>query len=81
VPVANGLAYIYAEKFPTPENLGKAVKVLTSIPEKLRNAQVLDTLGWIYYKKKEYPKAQITLEQAISQSKRPIIEFYLGIHA
>jgi uncharacterized protein HemY len=73
------LAYFYAEKYPTPANLEKAVKIMTGIPEQFLDARILDTLGWVYYKKKDYQNAKTTLEQVLAKSETQISQFHLAL--
>lgn len=42
-------------------------------------AQVLDTLGWIYYRKGLYSLAAIELERAVANGQRPTIQYHLGL--
>jgi tetratricopeptide (TPR) repeat protein len=75
----NSLAYLYAERYPTQENLNRALKLLTEIPEGFLNAPTLDTLGWVYYQRKDYDKAIETLERAESATENPIVQLHLGL--
>ena len=56
--VANNLAYIYAEYFPSKDNLKKAEKfVLNAVKVYPNQPNMLDTLGWVYYKMGDYKKS------------------------
>jgi tetratricopeptide (TPR) repeat protein len=43
------------------------------------NSYVLDTLGWIYYRKGLYRMAVRELETALAKDDRPIIRLHLGL--
>ena len=78
VVALNNLAYLYSEQF---NNLDKAYQLaqqaqaLTSL-----SPDIADTLGWILYKKHQYPYARTLLTEAAE--KRPAsadIQFHLGM--
>ena len=72
----NNLAYIYAEK---GERLNFALDLIREAVKKdPKNPKFLDTLGWVYYKRKEYKKAISFLKQALSISTQAIIYYHLG---
>ena len=89
VPIAqNNLAWIYAE---AEENLDEAVQ-LAEAANKLvpGNFQILDTLGWVYYKKGDYQKAVESISEAIkvvdkaeaenpAVTKDPSMYYHLGL--
>jgi putative PEP-CTERM system TPR-repeat lipoprotein len=77
-PALNNLAYLYAERF----------KLLDQAYEMARRARDLlpdephtaDTLGWILYQRREYPRALALLEEsAASLPGSPEIQFHLGM--
>ena len=79
--VANDLAFLIAESSSSPGDLDRALgiaeKARTLNPEAFN---VLDTLGWLHYKKGEAPKAVELLRQV--QSKKPEVpevNFHLGM--
>jgi tetratricopeptide (TPR) repeat protein len=74
----NELAYHYAE---SETNLDKgleyALKATTLAP---KEASILDTLGWVYFKKENYNKAIESLKSAVeSRPNAPTIRFHLGM--
>lgn len=73
----NNLAYLYAEHL---NNLDRALELGTKIRElEPANANVADTLGWILYKRKEYPKALELLEDAATKLPRSAeVHYHLG---
>lgn len=73
----NYLGYIYAE---SGENLDEAEQLIKRALEiKPGDAYYLDSLGWVYYQKKEYKKAQDVLLEAFTHlPKEPIILEHLG---
>lgn len=78
---ANDLAYLLAEygagKKDLDRALGLAEKARTLNPE---NAAVLDTTGWIHYRRGEYDKAVASLTAAQAKdSGSAIINFHLGM--
>ena len=72
----NSLGYLYAEE---GINLDKAEimlkKALSLSPD---NPAYLDSLGWVYFKRKEYTRAEEYLKRAISNNKDPVIYEHLG---
>tara|TARA_B100001964_G_scaffold58970_1_gene66860 strand:+ start:1361 stop:3418 length:2058 start_codon:yes stop_codon:yes gene_type:complete len=74
----NELAYHYAESGTNlDEGLENALKAAELAP---KDAAILDTLGWIYFKKENLIKAIRTLKSAIvSRQNSPTIRFHLGM--
>ena len=79
MPGLNNLAYAYADRYPTQKNLGRALKLLKEIPEEFLDANTLDTLGWLHYKRKEYDRAIEVFKQAESKGDSPILQLHLGL--
>jgi tetratricopeptide (TPR) repeat protein len=77
-PVANNLAWILAEH---GGNIDEALGLAQIAKEKMpKDPSVMDTLGWIYYKKGLYRSAIIELEQSHEKiQKNPIILYHLGM--
>lgn len=77
-PAANNLAFMLAEK---GENLDEALSLAQIAKEKLpEDPSVMDTLGWVYYKRGLYDSA--ISELAESMEKMPnnaSIQFHLGM--
>ena len=75
---ANNLAYIYAEE---GTNLDEALQLATAAKQRLPNdANVDDTIGWIYYKKGLYDLAVKAFEESLKKSPdNPDVLFHLGL--
>jgi len=75
-PILNSLGYIYAEQ---GTNLDVAEDMLKRALEKEpENGAYLDSLGWVYFKKNQFKKAESYLLDAISYVKDPDIYEHLG---
>lgn len=75
-PILNSLGYIYAEE---GINLDKAEEMIKkALEQESENGAYLDSLGWVYFKKKDYKKAQEYLTLAINAVKDPVIYGHLG---
>jgi Flp pilus assembly protein TadD len=77
-PAANNLAYLYAEK---GENLDEALTLAQTAKEQVPdNANISDTLGWVYYKKGIYSRAVTYLQEATEKSPRnAALHYHLGM--
>jgi tetratricopeptide (TPR) repeat protein len=78
-PAVNNLAYIYVDTFPTSENLQRASDLLAQIPEDRLTPTILDTQGWLHYKKGQYDQAITVLEKAKAGDGSPVIQLHLGL--
>ena len=79
VPIAqNNLAWIYAD---SGEKLEEAVQLAEAAKKVApKNVQILDTLGWVYYKKGEHQKALDNILAAVSVGANdPNIFYHLGL--
>jgi tetratricopeptide (TPR) repeat protein len=78
VPAANNLAYIYAEQ---GGNIDIALNLAQKAREKMpQDANVADTLGWIYYKKNVYSTAITYLKEAAEKMpEQPVVRYHLGM--
>jgi tetratricopeptide (TPR) repeat protein len=78
IPAINNLAYLYSEHF---DQLEKAYAMTQKAWERLPpEPHIEDTLGWILFKKHQYPRALSLLEE--SASKLPAaaeVQFHLGM--
>jgi tetratricopeptide (TPR) repeat protein len=73
----NNLAYLLSrDPAHLEEALGLARKAKDQVPE---SPEVLDTLGWLYYRKGMYDLAAKELEHALSKVDWPAIQFHLGL--
>jgi len=78
VGALNNLAYLYSEHF---NDLDKAYQTAQKVRELSPfDPHVADTLGWILFKRGEYPRA-LTLEEesAAKQPNDPEVQFHLGM--
>ncbi len=78
VPAANNLAYQLAEK---NKDLDQALSLARKVKEKYPNdPRVMDTLGWILYKKGIYASAIAELKDSLTKMpKNPAINYHLGM--
>jgi tetratricopeptide (TPR) repeat protein len=74
----NELAYHYADSGTNlDEGLEHALKAAKLAP---KDAAILDTLGWVYFKKENFNKAIGSLKSAVaSRQNAPTIRFHLGM--
>ncbi len=74
----NNLSYLYSEHFNLPD---KALELAQKARELLPNdPNVADTLGWILYKQRQYPRAlALLLESAGKQLDAGDVQFHLGM--
>ena len=74
----NELAWNYAEH---GGNLDEALSLAHKVREQAGDrAQITDTLGWIYYKKKVYAQAiSLLKESAASMANNPVARYHLGM--
>jgi len=75
-PILNSLGYIYTEK---GINLDLAEEMLKkALAQEPDNGAYLDSLGWLYFKKRNFKAAENYLIKAISYTKDPEIYEHLG---
>jgi tetratricopeptide (TPR) repeat protein len=74
----NNLAYLYGEQF---DQLDQAYDLAQKAHNlDLGNGRVADTLGWILYKRGDYPQAlKLAQESAAKFADNPVIQFHLGM--
>src|SRR6202011_286229 len=74
----NNLAYLYGEQF---DQLDQAYDLAQKAHNlDLGNGRVADTLGWILYKRGDYPQAlKLAQESAAKFPDNPVIQFHLGM--
>ena len=78
IPAVNNLAYLYAEQ---NRELNKALD-LARKAKKLMGSQpaIMDTLGWVYYKKQLYDSAAAEFAGCIEKDpNNPIFHYHLGL--
>lgn len=77
----NNLAYLMSEHAASPAELDRALELAKKAqlldPE---NAAVLDTVGWIYYKKGKMSQAQAALSLVTGRNQNnPVFQYHLGM--
>lgn len=78
IPALNNLAYIYAVRLNDPDRGLKLVERARELAPD--NPNIGDTMGWILYKKGDYPRAMTMLEEAAERSPNdPEVQFHLGM--
>lgn len=77
-PAANNLAYILAEQ---DKDLNKALELAKLAKEKLPNDPgVMDTMGWVYFKRGLYDSAIIELADSLEKiPENPTAHYHLGM--
>jgi Tfp pilus assembly protein PilF len=75
---ANNLAYIYAQ---AGEKLDEALALAKAAAENLKDeATVLDTVGWVYYKRGQMELAIPQFRASIQKDARnPLFQYHLGL--
>ena len=75
---ANNLAWIYAEN---GGNLDRALELAQSAKAELpESAEVSDTIGWIFYRKKMFPQAVTSLKEAAARAPDNVMmRYHLGL--
>lgn len=74
---SNNLAWILADR---GDSLDEALRLATRASEADASAPVLDTLGWVHYRRGEYPQAVSVLERARSaDADSPSIAYRLAL--
>ncbi len=78
IPALNNLAFLYAEQ---NKNLNKALELAQQAREKTGAiTAIMDTLGWVYYKKGLYPSAVQEFTACIEKEPaNPIFHYHLGL--
>lgn len=74
----NNLAYLYAQ---LDKNLNQALELARKAKEKMLNhPAIIDTLGWVYYKKKLYDSAVGEFKASLKLNPyNPIFHYHLGL--
>ena len=78
VPALNNLAYLYASQFKELDKANELAKKAHQLQPD--DAAVSDTLGWIVYKKRDYPRALSLLQESASKlSESAEVQYHLGM--
>jgi tetratricopeptide (TPR) repeat protein len=77
-PALNNLAYLYVGEF---KEVDKAYELANKAHQlQPDDASVADTLGWVLYKKRDYPRALSLLQQSAAKlSDNAEVQFHLGM--
>jgi tetratricopeptide (TPR) repeat protein len=77
-PAANNLAYILAEQ---DKNLNEALDFARTARQKLpHNPYVIDTMGWVFYKKGLYNSAIGELSESLVKiPQNPSVNYHIGM--
>lgn len=78
IPAANNLAYIYADH---GGNIDVALNLAQKAKERMpEDANISDTLGWIYYKKNVYSMAVSYLKESVEKNpNQSVPHYHLGM--
>ena len=78
IPAINNLAYLFAER---GKDLNQAMDLARKAKEKMWDAPaIMDTLGWVYYKKGLYDSAISEFKGCIEKNpENPIFYYHLGL--
>lgn len=78
VPALNNLAFLLCDKLGKPsEALPLASKARELAPQAL---PIADTLGWVYFRQREYPRALALLQECAPKlPEEPEVQFHLGM--
>ena len=78
IPAMNNLAFLYAEQ---NKELNKALDLARDAKKRLMNSPaVIDTLGWVYFKKELYDSAKEEFEECIAYApENPVYHYHLGL--
>jgi Tfp pilus assembly protein PilF len=73
----NQLAWLYADK---GENLDEALRLALEAEKARPAAGIIDTVGWVYYKRGEYNSANAKFRRALELSPlQPTIRYHLAL--
>ena len=78
---ANRLAFLSADRATSVETLDRALKIASAAYRmKPGQAAIIDTLGWIYYKKGETERALHLYEKLIAAAPEdPVVNYHMGV--
>ncbi|UCD15018.1 MAG: tetratricopeptide repeat protein [Candidatus Omnitrophota bacterium] len=75
-PILNSLGYVYVQE---GINLDEAESMIKkALKQEPENGAYLDSLGWVYFKKKDFKKAEKYLKKAVEAVKDPVIFDHIG---
>lgn len=78
-PAANNLAWMIAES--NDPDLGEALRLAMTAKQQLPNdVSIIDTLGWVHYKRGSFALARKAFSQAVQkQEEMPILRYHLAL--
>jgi len=78
-PAANNLAWMLAES--KDPDLGEALRLAMTAKQLLPDdAHIIDTLGWVYYRRGSFDRARNEFDQAVQkQEDMPILRYHLAL--
>ena len=78
IPAVNNLAFLYAQQ---NKELNTALDLARQAKERVgKLPAIMDTLGWVYYKKKLYDNAVTEFETCVDKKpENPIFYYHLGL--
>ncbi|WP_319526492.1 tetratricopeptide repeat protein [uncultured Desulfosarcina sp.] len=78
---ANRLAFLLADRATSVETLDRALKIASAAYRmKPGQAAIIDTLGWIYYKKGETERSLHLYEKLIAAAPEdPVVNYHMGV--
>ncbi len=76
---ANNLASLLLDFRSDPQSHARALELAKKL-ESSSNPAILDTVGWAYYRNKDYPRAVQFLERAVAGAGQvPLLRYHLGM--
>jgi tetratricopeptide (TPR) repeat protein len=81
IPAVNNLAFLIAEGGGTEKEMDEALKLALKAVERLPDQpQIVDTLGWVYYRRGEIEKAYGQFERLLEKgADDPVFHYHLGM--
>ncbi len=80
-PALNNIAFLISENYEYEQDLDKALLFAKKAGKiKPDNSQIIDTLGWVFYKKNNIKKAFKKIKTAFLKApEKPIINYHMGM--
>ncbi len=81
IPAVNNLAFLLAEKGGTEKEMDEALSLALRAAGRFPDeAQIVDTLGWVYYRRGEIENAYAQFESLLEKGvDDPIFNYHLGM--